>query len=176
MKNIYSRRLDIVSYGDIRWVGLDHRDQLGKSLVYFDVDEKIDRSDNVKSGLYEFDVGCTRRIYTDEKEFDTFKTILSKICLLCTLNYIDSNPSVYKGLYFYELIHFNNYGVIGPKTSFKLYKDFIENYVIIKDLMENYVIIKDLMSKLKYIDWLEMFKDLLKLFDLASNKGYVQFR
>jgi hypothetical protein len=165
---MHSRELDIVSYGDIRWVGLNHGDQPGKSLVYFDVDEKIDRSDNVKPGLYEFDVGCTRRIYTDEKEFDTFKNMLSQICLQCSSDYVDFNPSVYEGLYFYELIHFNDYGVIGPKTSFKLYKDFMENFVIIEDLM----------SKSKYIEvgWLEMFKDLLELFDLASNKGYVQFR
>jgi hypothetical protein len=76
---------------------------------------------------------------------------------------------VFEGLYFYELIYFNNHGVIGPFTSCKLHKDFARNYHVIENMLEK-------TETFKKLGWFEFYKDLLELFALASNIGFVQFR
>ncbi len=166
-----SKSIEIISYGDIKFVGLDHKDSPGKSIIYLDSSGcgDINRSDGIKSGLYEFDIGVTRRIYTSTDLLKFFKGVLSKLCLQCTPEHIIFNSNVYEGLYFHELIYFNDFGIIGPTTSFKLYRDFINNY----DILSGSLTKSTNPDRLK---WFESYKDFLELFDLASNKGFVQFR
>lgn len=166
-----SKAVEIVSYGDINFVNLGHEETSGKSIVYFDTSDvgSTDRSDGAESGLYEFDVGVTRRIYTSIKMLVFFKNILSRLCLQCSPEHVIFNSNVYEGLYFHELIYFNDCGIIGPITSYKLYRDFMNNYDMVDNLLTKAADSDDL-------EWFETYKDFLELFDLASKKGFVQFR
>jgi hypothetical protein len=73
---------------------------------------------------------------------------------------IDEDGSI-KVKPFYELINFSDCeGIIGPEVSTKLYNDFVKFEVVAKNEEEYFY--------RKYKDWMKAFK-------VASNKGVVSF-
>lgn len=172
--------LDISIYKEVDFESFQSRigkneeelDELYDNMLYLcNSYNPYNQSDDIREGFYNY----------EKREFDfragsysgynTFREILCESFYGLKPEVIWGNITKYKDSDFVELINFSDCeGFIGPKTSKKLFNDFIKNedkFINFLDTKFNENINKDYYKE-KYQEW-------KKAFEIASEDGVVRF-
>jgi hypothetical protein len=140
----------------------DEADDRGLLMVYPNPDfAAIGQDDGLERGAYSGERGDGFRAGS-YSGYNRWREQLSMMALGVMPRIVWNNPDEFEGRPFYEIVHFaDNEGVIGPKTSAKLAKDFEDHLDKAREELDEY-------SFGKYEEW-------LKAFQTAADDGLVQF-
>lgn len=140
----------------------DEADERGLTTIYPNPDfAEIGQDDGLERGAYsgEREGGFRAGSYSG---YNRWREQLSMMALGVMPTVVWNNPDEFGGRPFYEIVHFSDCeGVIGPKTSAKLAKDFEDHLDKARSDLDEY-------SFGKYEEW-------LKAFQTAADDGLVRF-
>jgi hypothetical protein len=118
--------------------------------------------DHLTDGIYRYEGKSIDFRAGSYGTYNGFRGSISQIAHNVAPSVIWSNPEIYKGSAFYELINFSDCeGVIGPDTASKLLSDF-------KQYREEFMKDNDVWEGEKYDYW-------IKALELAGNDGLLIF-
>jgi hypothetical protein len=172
--------LDITVYENVDFDSFVDEDEIAEEMeddmyhIYV-VYDPLNQSDGIKSGYYNVD-GYSKSFRAGSYSgYNMFRSIL------CESYYGFPAKELWekmaqgdsmKGEPFVEMINFSDCeGVIGPKTSAKLYEDFVAHESDFEKFINEHSMITSDYKRYyieKYKDWMEAFK-------IASNNGFVDF-
>jgi hypothetical protein len=140
----------------------DEADERGLSVAYPNRDfAEVGQDDGLERGGYSGERGGGFRAGS-YSGYNRWREQLSMMALGVMPTVVWRNQGEFKDKPFYEIVHFSDCeGVIGPKTSAKLAKDFEDHLDKAREELDEY-------SFGKYEEW-------LKAFQTAADDGLVQF-
>lgn len=172
--------LDISVYKEIDFESFQSRsgkseeelDELYDNMLYlYNSYNPYNQSDNIREGFYNYEKREFNFRAGSYSGYNMFREILCESFYELKPEVIWGNITKYKDGDFIELINFSDCeGFIGPKTSKKLFNDFVKNedkFNSFLDTKINENTTKDYYKE-KYQEW-------KKAFEIASEDGVVRF-
>lgn len=166
------KKIDFKSFQSISGKSEEELDELYDNMLYLYSEYKpYNQSDDIKEGFYNYEKRDYYFRAGSYSGYNLFRKVLCKSFYGFDPEIIWDKPNDYTNKDFVELINFSDCeGFIGPKTSKKLFNDFVKNENKFNKFLEDERFDSQTKNnyKLLYNEW-------KKSFEIASDGGVVRF-
>lgn len=163
--------LDEEVTGTVYIAGSDFPTELPDLPVYVIGPEFPERLDGYVEGIYKFEGDTFLFEVGSYSRYNDWRAQLSRFALDVEPEFVWANPAAFMGKPFVEIVNFSdNEGAIGPKTSQKL----AENFAAHSENFRRFITINVEDSEMA-VWFVELYDNLRRAFELASDEGFVVF-